>query len=89
MKSSMVLPTCIQWFNILWLLWLAKYDFELCSILVIPPLKMLYKLYYVTVVNKIETTWPPKCQVIVLSTEISKTNTLGHTLITLNFFFIT
>ena len=28
---------------------------ELCSDLVIPPLKMLYKLYYVTVVNKTET----------------------------------
>ena len=39
--------------------------FELCSDLVIPPLKMLYNLYYVTVMNKSETetegksTWKP------------------------------
>ena len=38
-----------------WLLWVAKYCFELCSDLVIPPLKILYNLYYVTVVNTTET----------------------------------
>ena len=34
---------------------LAKYYFELCSDLVIPPLKILYQLYYVIVGNKTET----------------------------------
>ena len=54
MKSSMLLPTYIRVFDI-WFLWVAKYYFELCSDLAIPLLKMLYKLYYVTVVNKTET----------------------------------
>ena len=50
MKSSMLLPTCIRVFDIF--LWVAKYYFELCSDLVILPLKMLYTIYYVTLVNK-------------------------------------